>query len=177
VSQYGKPVEYPFKNTLDEQEILPIWQNAQGEVLLSKQRLNHLDKVTDKNNFNIYQFHSRFDADWSNILQKPQFVRVLMNLVSHEIFNETQELNDHLSAEQISGFATQGDIEISQINRNKALLAEYEQELLSQWLISLLVILWILERILSEYSIRRVNDLTKAVPEKAVVQKESRASI
>jgi len=145
-----------------------LWRNEAQQVVLTQQIFHQIKEntVNAKSTSQILRFYSRFDSSWSNLAEQPQFVQIIFSLLAqNEPSISTISL---LQIEQLINLAQQKnqllDRDLPFKNSpsdafDKAISMPINKTWLSQWLISLLVLFWLLERLVSEFSIvRRGSD-------------------
>lgn len=142
-----------------------IWRTASQQPLLTKQdyqvALN--DKLTGREKSNtpefiqgqLIKFNSRFEKEWSDLAEQAQFVRVVLALLTDEIFTPLQANLAQILAQQLDekiqlNALLQNDSYLSFEQKTK--LFDFTKQPLTQWLAAILVVLWLMERLLSEYS-------------------------
>ncbi|GAA6206137.1 BatA domain-containing protein [Thalassotalea sp. SU-HH00458] len=136
-------------------------QDSQGSIIAEQEKSLTLP---EKNSV-IYQFYSRLEPGWSEIAEQPQFIQVLLNLLMNTDDSLQSIVNKRLSLTQIESLDTKIASELASNDKtliNKSLkLKDFNQQPLTQWLILLLIISWCLERLLSEYGLKKQVRLTK----------------
>jgi hypothetical protein len=137
-----------------------LWFTEQGEIILEKRLLPEPNAV-------IYQFYSRFEPSWSNVAEQPEFIHQLLKLLKSSDDALQSSLNQRLTLAQIEALETKlpnqlpsGDnIAFDKSQKLKVTLRQtlqdYNQQSLTKWLMLLLILCWCVERLLSEYRLKK----------------------
>lgn len=134
-----------------------LWHTENNFVALEKHQVFKEDKTQI-----IYQLNSRLEPEWSSFAEQPQFVHVLLSLLQNTKTDEKHMLgldssltDTRVSFAQIQTLdTTENTLRAAETKKILTLLA-YKEQLLTQWLIIFLVVLWCFERLLSE---RRLSE-------------------
>ena len=168
-----------LKNNLISQTDEVLWQvtqqNGAALPLLTKSSLSFYLQTsgdTVKVESDIYQLHSRFSPAWSNLLVSKQFPLLLQNLLFSSWQNVQRQAQQTLSQKQISQLVVTDKSASLQVTKNlttprlkniKKLNVQQpaKRNDYTELLMVLLVLLWIVERIVSEVS--RTNKTAEKV--------------
>ncbi|XQW83645.1 BatA domain-containing protein [Thalassotalea piscium] len=133
----------------------PIWVSEDNYPLLS---------VINKNTSlgKIYRFSSVFLPSWTNIVTQPQFPLVLQSLLFGDVIAIVQAEKNQVSVNNIDGITRRVNKPFSINYKSNPQISVAENDLsedshhqsLLIWLGLLLIVLFLLERIISELSIR-----------------------
>ncbi|MDO6446820.1 BatA domain-containing protein [Colwellia sp. 1_MG-2023] len=137
-----------------------LWFTDQGEIIIEKQLLPEKNAV-------IYQFYSRFEPSWSNVAEQPQFIHQLLSFLTSGDDALQSRLNQRLTLAQIESLETKLPNQLAAGDNTafdkshrlkvtlKQTLKDYNQQSLTSWLIVLLILCWCVERLLTEYSLKK----------------------
>ncbi|MBA6391353.1 BatA domain-containing protein [Colwellia sp. BRX10-3] len=137
---------------------------------------------TTKQTSDVYQLYSRFSPSWSNLLVTKQFPLFIQNLLFGQWQKDKFAAQQRLTPEQISQVINQPKATLSESVRSKGTVLEMAEpkqtdlksakaliqqqqtsdDFWTQWLMFLLVSLWTLERIVSEYFRQKTNTNNKS---------------
>lgn len=157
-----------LKNNLISQTDEVLWQvtqqNGAALPVLTKSTLSFNPQTSGdavKTESDIYQLHSRFSPAWSNLLVSKQFPLLLQNLLFSSWQNVQRQAQQTLSQKQISQLVVTDKNASLQVAKNlttprlkniKTLNVQQpaKRNDYTELLMVLLVLLWIVERIVSE---------------------------
>ena len=148
--QVAKPL--PIETASQSKDVL--WRSVDGKTLLTKQQ-------TEQSR--ILSFYSQLNPSWNNLVSQPQFVRFILSLLSERSTERYAQEKDVISVEQIYQLTTTNNVKHESAISTPLITS---QQLVNtsfwQWLIILFVVLWIIERLFSEFSLKATAERTNS---------------